>query len=1617
MGKCLEKRVTCLILALTTVLSLSLSDVANVYAENPEALTTVDEFELMASTGDTISIGESCWQELSGNVLSPESYLVFNTNYTNIYYCVFWKQNLDEEWECVIPDTYVKCKSVESFNPEPEQFRIYETVSDWYQSGKLPGNGYIKVCLKSPDKNPDKEVYSPEGVSVEGLTVLDVPQNLTWEGTYSKPVISWDSVSDADKYIVSIYYFDDNNEKVYIKQDLELTDTQFSDFSIDSDHDFFFSVTAKSENSNMSSPTVEYNPPDFYQTYTIENMHIGNLLCEDCYICSGEGQRENPDYFYWNTFPESTVFEYKLIDESTGAIVHAGSDSEGTYYDENANPENKRAVYADIARYAAKDNTPYHMEIEGINRNGRTNSNKAVSDTFYSWGSSKVSIGKNENGLYPRITLGSGKFSGGIFTKPAYYYQWQVKEGDNWKNIENGSARELNPAEALATPEGSIVRVAVGAYDVIDGSRTDKPHYIGLLYSDEMLITGDTLATLDISQSPLRGTLELSAKVGGQPSWPKIYNCLIEAKYNFATDENGTEIESVPANQMYYEWYRVGETTPVKANIGAYNYSPNPQKDLGKSFYCVFRQANAPQRGGVVSSVIGPVTQYDFTAEPSVTNVKCGSLDVFGYGDGGANYEAAVTKKGDIPSFSNTDMAYCSCEQMQAIWKVSGLEPNTQYTVWVRFKGDAVTSPGTVSKDVTTINHEFSENIWEFDDIYHWKECNECGEKYQLSKHNYEDNKCKDCKYEAFKVEIDEDTYVYTGSGIKPKVKVTDSGYTLKEKTDYTVSYVNNVNASVSQKGSVIVTGKGNYSGKHTVYFAIKPIDIKDMELVSASTISQYNAKKPIVTVNPAITVNGKKLKKGTDYIICDSDTEEESNTVEGIADEETKKTFVIKGINNYSGFSKPFDVVITNKKPLSSLKFEKIPNQSFGVDLKTLRLKTGGEELPPQNSKDDENGYKYVYNGWNVLDGESGSMPTFGKVTAVVTAPDNSKYFGSIKISFNIVALNLTQADLEKGLQVDVSDCNFSPAGACPKPTVKYEGVTLRENVDYTLSYKNNKAVADASAAKAPTVTIKFKGNYKGSVSKTFNIAGLNISAVDVPDYVAKYTGKVIAPKFKVVVDKKTLAQGKDYDLIPVGDAENGLTETGVYKVSPSGGNGYRIEGKGNYSGTIYPKFVISALGDISTLAIDKIPDQKYTGKEIRPDLYSKKKALTGCTVEYADNTDLGTATVTLNGTGTDGYFGSKNVSFKIVGYNFKDYVINNNPKFKGFTFTYGDSAIVTDLSNSAIELTNPKAPEGANDNIKKMPSGMYSMNYDPANLVAGKYNFKLTSGCLWVTGNKTFTVTINPYDVTKDMQLEETDRRINVTVTDSVIYSVLGAKPKVAVTFDGDVLKEGTDYTLSYANNKAVAAVDAKKAPAVTVKFKGNFKGKYTAQYSITPRNISAGNITASAADVLLKGKAGDWKTKSIVVTDSGKKVSAKDYTISYRYKGENEELSLKESGISDRSVEVTVTGVGNYTGERKVTYNLGKYNLAKCKVKVLAEKKYIPGAYATLSYSDIEVTDPKNQTELLGWDDFVILEDSYTGNNKKGTASVTLRGVGDYAGSTLKVNFKITDRSLAK
>ncbi|MBR3227951.1 MAG: hypothetical protein IKF68_05345, partial [Erysipelotrichaceae bacterium] len=231
---------------------------------------------------------------------------------------------------------------------------------------------------------------------------------------------------------------------------------------------------------------------------------------------------------------------------------------------------------------------------------------------------------------------------------------------------------------------------------------------------------------------------------------------------------------------------------------------------------------------------------------------------------------------------------------------------------------------------------------------------------------------------------------------------------------------------------------------------------------------------------------------------------------------------------------------------------------------------------------------------------------------------------------------------------------------------------------------------------------------------------------------------------------------------------------------------------------------------------------------------------------------------------------------------------------------------------------------------------------------------------------------------------------------------YQKGGNKPDVELydPYNDAELVLNRDYTLSYKNNTKLGTA------TVTIKGKGNYTGTLSKEFSIVTSDIGELNITA--ADKVFANKKNNFKTKVTVTDTNGKKLAAgTDYDKNVKYYVNGNEVEANAILPVGTEVTVVVTAKGNnYTGEASTTFRIVPASIASAKIKI-AKQEYT-GKPVTLDKEDITI---KVKKTVLGAEDYEIV--SYSNNVNKGTAKVTLQGVGNYGG-TKTVNFKIGQRS---
>ena len=195
----------------------------------------------------------------------------------------------------------------------------------------------------------------------------------------------------------------------------------------------------------------------------------------------------------------------------------------------------------------------------------------------------------------------------------------------------------------------------------------------------------------------------------------------------------------------------------------------------------------------------------------------------------------------------------------------------------------------------------------------------------------------------------------------------------------------------------------------------------------------------------------------------------------------------------------------------------------------------------------------------------------------------------------------------------VTLSTSTYAYDGKAKKPgvTVKLNGKTLKNGTDYTVSYSNNTKVGTA------TVKITGKGNYTGTISKTYSIKNDFKKATVSGISTKAFTGKNITQSITVKYNGKTLKNVTDYT---VSYSSNKNIGTATVKIA----------GKGSYTGTITKTFKINPA---------KQEIQKLTAKSKAFFVdWAQKGSATGYEIQYATNSKFTSAKkVTITNNKTD--------------------------------------------------------------------------------------------------------------------------------------------------------------------------------------------------------------------------------------------------------------------------------------------------------------------------------------------------------------------------------------------
>lgn len=731
----------------------------------------------------------------------------------------------------------------------------------------------------------------------------------------------------------------------------------------------------------------------------------------------------------------------------------------------------------------------------------------------------------------------------------------------------------------------------------------------------------------------------------------------------------------------------------------------------------------------------------------------------------------------------------------------------------------------------------------------------------------------------------------YTGSQIKPVPKIKNGTTTLKNRTDFTLTYQNNVNKGTAK---VYIKGKGNYSGSCSLTFSITARPVSTLKITVPSVTYNGKAQKPAVTVK----YNNYKFKNGTDYTLS-----YKNNTKIGTA------TVTVKGKGKLSGTrSVTFKI---NAKPIKNAVITY--NNSLTYNGSTLSpavtVKYGNATLKKNTD------YTVAYSN-NVNAG-----------TGTITITGKGIYGGSVKKTFTIKKLGIS-ATAVSGTGNKV----YTGSVIKPVPAVKVGGGTLKNGTDFTVSYKNNTEPGTA------TLSVTGKGNYSGSVSKTFKITARAINDVEVtvPDTV--FTGVQVRPDVVVSYGNYQFINNSDYTLSFKDNVNIGTASVVV-------------TGKNHLSGSRTVTFPIEK-ADISSTEI-AVKNATFTGSAVKSAVDVRLgnvtlKEGTHYTLSYKNNVNAGTAQVTVSGKGSLEGAVTKNftiskadiskASISASGtYAPDDVKIGINAKFGNYTLKSSDYSFAAPTAAGEQTLTisgngnfSGKATVKCNVAKADIANAKSSLSlstdgkgytvtiiYDGVLLTQDKdYKVAVTESATGVSavitgiGNYGGTATIS--GISNELEAFE-----NAVVTiGKVTYNGTAQLPSVTVKIGSVTLKSGTDYILS--------AYDNTNAGSATAVITG--KGKYAGaekktQFTIAPAAISSASI--SCEDQIYTGQG---VTAQPVVTFNGKTLAL----------GIDYYISGYSNIVNVGTATVTVKGKGNFTGTAKGTFRIVKQDNMETLVK---------------------------------------------------------------------------------
>ena len=390
-----------------------------------------------------------------------------------------------------------------------------------------------------------------------------------------------------------------------------------------------------------------------------------------------------------------------------------------------------------------------------------------------------------------------------------------------------------------------------------------------------------------------------------------------------------------------------------------------------------------------------------------------------------------------------------------------------------------------------------------------------------------------------------------------------------------------------------------------------------------------------------------------------------------------------------------------------------------------------------------------------------------------------------------------------------------------------------LKAGTDYTVEY----STSDFTNVGTIEVVIKGKGNYTGTVTRTYKITPKSVTVT--ADNKSKVFGEK-DPEWTATVDGTLGNDTVDYTLTrEAGEA------AGKYEITVKGD-----KLQGNYTVTYVAGTLTITRQSIDPGTDPEKPNPDYTGAKVnspKDEVYDGKehkwiptvtdkadkklKAGTDYTVEYStsDFTNVGTIKVTITGKGN--YTGTVKRSYKVTP---KEYTVTTESATK----TYSGTALTAGGKVSGIvkgetvdfTITGSQTSVGTSDNT-------YELNWSGS---AKESNYKHGKDSIG-------TLTVKAKSIVPDGPDTPDEKKTGITVSDPSDSKYDGKEHREVLTVQdtkkNDELVAEKDYSVTYSDDLVNAGT-----VTITIEGIGNYTGSFTKTYEITKRSVTLTSATAS-------------------------------------------------------------------------------------------------------------------------------------------------------------------------